>query len=199
MSVKNASDIMDGGVINNGTLAKVMRNAIETKALLQEKGSIYVGTGTTNQIVVQTSENETDTYNIPVTKAIVPLKVSGQSSTIDEGQVLVASDVEGIKWRKIQSVAFIQTSNWSNSTTAYQSYGKYQCTISLSELFPGETDWNDIVDSIEVYRDIAIGLKTIAEKVSLPTLVNESDSSIQLYSNVTFSGSVIITLVVSNT
>ena len=55
----------DNGAIQTGLRADIMRKSMENKNLLSSKGSIYVGTGNTNNIVVNES-----TVSVPITSSL---------------------------------------------------------------------------------------------------------------------------------
>lgn len=193
--VKNAEDLVANGVLKNGLLAKVMRNSIETKALLANKGSIYVGTGQKNTVTVVPSEGITDTYNIPQTQALEPLKSSENVAEIASGQILVADNNAnlGLKWRKINEMTALQEGEWNTTNNA--ALGKYYYTIDLPTLFNvnGETpsNWNGIVAHAQVFRDVTLDVQ-MEELVNVP--IYRYGRYLYLYSNKAFSGFINITL-----
>ena len=67
------ADIITGsnGRINNNIPKKLFRLSTENKNLLAKAGSLYYGTGETEEVTI-TTENGTQSYQIPVTKAIEP-------------------------------------------------------------------------------------------------------------------------------
>ena len=67
----------DNGAIQTGLRADIMRKSMENKNLLSSKGSIYVGTGDTNNVVVSGS-----TVSIPKTAA---LTVGNQNEVLSVG------------------------------------------------------------------------------------------------------------------
>ena len=79
------------GYIRNGLPGKVMRMAMESKTMLQEKGSVAVGTGESIQLSVSTGPTgPTDTFTFFKTKAVNP--TSGQN------QVLAFDSANGAHW-----------------------------------------------------------------------------------------------------
>lgn len=67
------ADIITGsnGRINNNIPKKLFRLSAENKNLLAQSGSLYYGTGETEEVTI-TTDNGTQTYQIPVTKAVEP-------------------------------------------------------------------------------------------------------------------------------
>lgn len=65
------ADIMSDGHICNGLPGKPMRMAMETKALLATKGSMYVGNGNKDSVRLVGTGGSTD-YSIPQTAALNP-------------------------------------------------------------------------------------------------------------------------------
>lgn len=61
------------GRINNNIPKKLFRLSTENKNLLAKAGSLYYGTGETEEVTI-TTKNGTQSYQIPVTKAIEPPK-----------------------------------------------------------------------------------------------------------------------------
>lgn len=59
------------GRINNNIPKKLFRLSTENKNLLAKAGSLYYGTGETEEVTI-TTNNGTQSYQIPVTKAIEP-------------------------------------------------------------------------------------------------------------------------------
>ena len=72
--------ITDNNSIPNGLAAGVMRNSMENKNLLNEKGSLYAGTGTTTAI----QDGVGNTYTIPNTEAVPPATGAGQVLMSDD-------------------------------------------------------------------------------------------------------------------
>lgn len=69
----NSSVANESGALKNGLPGQIMRVALENKGLLSARGSMYVGTGSTNDITIQTQNGESVQYSIPETEAVVPL------------------------------------------------------------------------------------------------------------------------------
>lgn len=193
--VKNAEDLIANGVLKNGLLAKVMRNSIETKALLANKGSIYVGTGQKNTVTVVPSEGITDTYNVPETQALEPLKSSENAEEIAAGQLLVADNnsSKGLKWRKINERVELQEGGWNK--TNKPSLGAKYFVINLPDLFKvnGEiaSNWNGVIAHAQVFRYVTLDVE-MEEMVNIP--IYRYQNSLYLYSNIAFSGFINITL-----
>lgn len=59
------------GRINNNIPKKLFRVSTENKNLLAQAGSLYYGTGETEVVTIE-ADNGTQTYQIPVTKAVEP-------------------------------------------------------------------------------------------------------------------------------
>lgn len=91
----NSSVANESGALKNGLPGQIMRVALENKGLLSARGSMYVGTGSTNNITIQTQNGESVQYSIPETEAAVPM---------DDGvgkQFLIYSPLEegsGVSW-----------------------------------------------------------------------------------------------------
>ena len=60
--------------INNGLPGEVMRKAMENKNILQAKGAMYVGTGTTQTITIADANSDgiEGNYVVAVTEALNP-------------------------------------------------------------------------------------------------------------------------------
>ena len=76
-------------IIQEGLNAKVMRNKMECKDALIQKGALYVGTGDTMPI---TPGDGGDAVRVPITSSIAP---SGD----DDGEVLITDSTSGQGWR----------------------------------------------------------------------------------------------------
>ena len=76
-------------IIQEGLNAKVMRNKMECKDALIQKGALYVGTGDTMPI---TPDDGGDAVRVPITSSIAP---SGD----DDGEVLITDSTSGQGWR----------------------------------------------------------------------------------------------------
>lgn len=68
------ADIITGsnGRINNNIPKKLFRLSTENKNLLAQPGSLYYGTGETETVSVALADGGTQTFKIPVTKAVEP-------------------------------------------------------------------------------------------------------------------------------
>ena len=72
------ANVSTDGFIRNGLPGKPMRMAMETKDLLRQKGSIYVGTGNSRTItLVGEDEGEGTSYTIYETEALNPPSETG--------------------------------------------------------------------------------------------------------------------------
>lgn len=78
--LEDENEKVTNSVIPNGTEAKVMRNLIENKGLLNGKGKLYAGT------------DDTTSTGAPVTTAIDP-------SGVDEGSVLIKDSSQAGGWK----------------------------------------------------------------------------------------------------
>lgn len=76
-------------IIQEGLNAKVMRNKMECKDALIQKGALYVGTGDTMPI---TPDGGGDEVRVPITSSIAP---RGD----DDGEVLITDSTSGQGWR----------------------------------------------------------------------------------------------------
>lgn len=76
-------------IIQEGLNAKVMRNKMECKDALTQKGALYVGTGDTMPI---TPDGGGDEVRVPITSSIAP---RGD----DDGEVLITDSTSGQGWR----------------------------------------------------------------------------------------------------
>lgn len=76
-------------IIQEGLNAKVMRNKMECKDALIQKGALYVGTGDTMPI---TPDDGGDEVRVPITSSIAP---RGD----DDGEVLITDSTSGQGWR----------------------------------------------------------------------------------------------------
>lgn len=94
----------EGGRIKNGLPGKAMRYAMETKGLLENRGSIYVGTGIDDETAINGAEGSgSNIYHTPRTAALNPPTAQGTyalvCSVTDSGQVTIGwksvSDLNG--------------------------------------------------------------------------------------------------------
>ena len=68
-------DITDSnGRINNNLPKRIFRESAENKNLLAKAGSLYYGTGETETVTIKLADKSTQTYQIPITKAVEPPK-----------------------------------------------------------------------------------------------------------------------------
>lgn len=83
----------EGGRIKNGLPGKAMRYAMETKGLLENKGSIYVGMGTEDTTTINGAEGSgSNTYHTPHTAALNPPTTQGTYAlvcNVTGGQVTI--------------------------------------------------------------------------------------------------------------
>ena len=69
--------IASNGHIRNGLPGKPMRMAMETKALLGTKGSMYVGNGNSDSVELTGTTGGKEEYTIPQTVALNPPTADG--------------------------------------------------------------------------------------------------------------------------
>ena len=84
----------EGCRIKNGLPGKAMRYAMETKGLLKNKGSIYVGMGTDDPTTINGAEESgSNTYHTPLTAALNPPTAQGTYALVcnvsSSGQVTI--------------------------------------------------------------------------------------------------------------
>lgn len=84
----------EGGRIKNGLPGKAMRYAMETKGLLKNKGSIYVGMGIDDPTTINGAEKSgSNTYHTPLTAALNPPTAQGTYALVcnvsESGQVTI--------------------------------------------------------------------------------------------------------------
>ena len=84
MAIKNTN-----GCFDNGLRADVARNLIENKALLEEKGSIYIGAGTTQMVGGE---------NIPMTEALNPPIDQGEGTYVLTCKI--QNNTVAVSWEK---------------------------------------------------------------------------------------------------
>lgn len=94
----------EGGRIKNGLPGKAMRYAMETKGLLKNKGSIYVGMGIDDPTTINGAEESgSNTYHTPLTAALNPPTAQGTYALVcnvsESGQVTIGwksvNDLDG--------------------------------------------------------------------------------------------------------
>ena len=91
------TDITDSnGRINNNLPKRIFRESAENKNLLAKAGSLYYGTGETEEVTITLADKSTQTYQIPITKAVEP-------------------PIGGIKNDAVYGIKFVY-----NTTTAYK-------------------------------------------------------------------------------
>ncbi len=97
MAILNPSDLIDStNSIPDQQIAPVMLSSIENKNLLQNKGSIYVGTGARNQF----TDFASNQYNIAKTGVL-------ESNNVLEGSSLIknSSTETGLEWSILPSLS----------------------------------------------------------------------------------------------
>ena len=66
-------DITDSnGRINNNLPKRIFRESAENKNLLAKAGSLYYGTGETEEVTIKLADGPDQKYQIPITKAVEP-------------------------------------------------------------------------------------------------------------------------------
>lgn len=89
---ENTNNLNDNGVIPNFTPAPVFRNSVENKNLLEEKNSMYIGTGETQTVIFGGNGGIGGIkYSIPITKALTPPKE-------DKSVLKTDSNGENVLW-----------------------------------------------------------------------------------------------------
>ena len=93
----------EGGRIKNGLPGKAMRYAMETKGLLENKGSIYVGMGTDDQTTINGDEGSgSNVYHTPHTAALNPPTAQGTYALVcnvsSSGQVTIG-------WKSVSNLS----------------------------------------------------------------------------------------------
>ena len=203
--IKEINDLIssaDGeeGCIPNGRLAPIMRCTIENKALLSAKGALYVGTGTTNQKVVNYGEGSSETWEIPKTEALNPPMTTDDASIIAEDYVLTTTNEpghNGLKWVAPQRyyVPFTNSIEWKQNSGPDAEAGTW-CVSSR----PLPIDASRV--SVEVWRVNGTqgGADYNYELVSAPVYFVPSQNAqeeyrnrVFVYSNATFQGYMLIT------
>lgn len=93
------ANVSADGFIRNGLPGKPMRMAMETKALLDEKGALYAGTGVSETVTITglgptgpTGANTVE-YSVPKTAKVSPPNESGTYYLVYDG-----STETGLKW-----------------------------------------------------------------------------------------------------
>lgn len=186
------SDVLnETGAIPDNQWANVMRISIENKNLLATKGSIYVGTGGTN--TVTTGDKDADgnylTQTIAKTMALNP-GTNGQVLTAD------STTTEGLKWttplkasdintnplglaRRIVNV--VANAGWTAAAT--DAPGKYQYIIPLAQ--SGSTTLSPNVF-------VQILMQTGSNYTIVNTSIDITSTQIIIYSNITFTGKILL-------
>lgn len=178
----NPEDLIESGsgAIPNGQLAPVMRRSMENKNLLVDRGSIYVGTGTTYDTL--DSEDGTNTYKTAITQALPPPE-EGLKQVLTSDVDNAANPV-GLKW---QTVSFetakvnVLEENWTEVTGKV---GEYKYTITSSDY--GFSARTNLIVQLMPYN--SSGGFTIAEG----TVDINSEGVVEIYSNVSWAGQVLI-------
>ena len=93
------ANVSTNGFIRNGLPGKPMRMAMETKALLDEKGALYAGTGVSETVTITglgptgSTGSNTVEYSVPKTAKVSPPNESGTYYLVYDG-----STETGLKW-----------------------------------------------------------------------------------------------------
>lgn len=188
MATYNYSDMIDSNnVIPNSKPAAPMRMSMENKNLLATKGAIYVGTGTTNtttiNVVDSANVSSTDTYSIAKTAALTPG---------DDGAVLEAdSDSDyGLRWRVKQGVGTFTADSWeSNADNSTNWLGVYYTSVTSTEapILASTTSSSRVTAQLMMDSDNSY--------VEGNIIYSASNKTLTVYSNVKYSGTVLITII----
>lgn len=80
-------------IIENGLDATLMRNKMESKDALANKGALYVGTGDVTPVTHKDKEGADETTNVPKTTSIAP------NGKTDDGKILIADSAKLEGWK----------------------------------------------------------------------------------------------------
>lgn len=80
-------------IIENGLDATLMRNKMESKDALANKGALYVGTGDVTPVTHKNKQGVNETTNVPKTTSIAP------NGKTDDGKVLIANSTANEGWQ----------------------------------------------------------------------------------------------------
>lgn len=80
-------------IIENGLDATLMRNKMESKDALANKGALYVGTGDVTSVTHKNKQGADETTNVPKTTFIAP------NGGADDGKVLIADSTKTEGWK----------------------------------------------------------------------------------------------------
>ena len=80
-------------IIENGLDATLMRNKMESKDALANKGALYVGTGDVTPVTHKNKQGADETTNVPKTTFIAP------NGGADDGKVLIADSTKTEGWK----------------------------------------------------------------------------------------------------
>lgn len=204
--IKEINDLLSSvegeeGCIPNARLAPIMRCTIENKALLSAKGALYVGTGATNQKVVNYGEGSSETWEIPKTGALNPPMTADETPQIANDYILTTTNelgYNGLKWVAPQRyyVPFTDSIEWKQNYGPDPEVGAW-CVSSLSLPVIASRV------SVEVWRvNVAEeGGEDSYELVSAPVYFVPSNGAqedyrnrVFVYSNAKFQGYMLITV-----
>lgn len=168
-----ASITDDNGAIQTGLRADVMRKSMENKNLLSSKGSIYVGTGDTNDVVVSGS-----TVSIPKTAA---LTVGNQNEVLSVGTNNTLQ-YSKIRPNMMQSSAFTYDIICARALFAEHAASATTATKSVYAIYSGNSDNTGADESETIYtkfKNCGNSLRDInAEIEQIETVMNQGDHSI---------------------
>lgn len=185
MATYDYSNMIDSNnVIPNSKPAAPMRMSMENKNLLTTKGAIYVGTGTTNTVTINVVDSanvsSTDTYNVAKTASLAP----GSDGAVLESN---SSSEYGLRWRIKQGVGTFST--WTKRDSNTDWLGVYFTTVTSTEA--------PILDSVNSSSKVTAQLMMDSDNsyVEGNVIYSASAKSLTIYSNVQYTGSVLITIV----
>lgn len=206
--IKEINDLIssadgEGGCIPNGRLAPIMRCTIENKALLSAKGALYVGTGATNQKVVNYGEGSSETWEIPKTEALNPPMTADETPQIANDYILTTTSepgYNGLKWVQPPQRYYFSFSEddggWQENFGPEPTVGKFCIATPALPVEPAFV-------TVQVWRRHAplMGSSVYHELVSAPvyfvkkyTGVGSYDNKVFVYSNSKFAGFALITV-----
>ena len=99
---RNINDTTTGweSCINNGLPGEVMRKSMENKNLLTAKGSMYVGTGASQNVVIADVDGVTGTYSVKTTEELKVPTASGDYALCCS---VTSGGVVTIGWKAVNS------------------------------------------------------------------------------------------------
>lgn len=172
----------DNGAIQTGLRADIMRKSMENKNLLSSKGSIYVGTGDTNNVVVSGS-----TVSIPKTAA---LTVGNQNEVLSVG---ANNTLQYSKITPDMMSSSTDTYNITCTTALSANQAISATTASYSEwaTFSGNADSSGPDTSATIYNKFqtaSSSMTSIEQKITnIETMMNQGDQLVNKWGIFKFS------------